>query len=51
MHIIIGLQNTSKLKLMKLKGETDESTLTTRDSNTFFSIIIWGRVFQAEEKV
>ena len=34
MHIVKWLQNISELKLIKLKGETDESTL-----RTFFSII------------
>jgi len=30
----------------RLKGEIDESTFIVRGFNTFFSIRIWGRMFQ-----
>lgn len=45
------LQNILKEKWIELKGKIDESTFITRDFASFFLIIIWRRVCQAEEKV
>lgn len=38
-------------KYIERKTDGTESTFTARDFNTFFSIIMWRRMFQAQQKV